>query len=337
MSVLLRSEVQAARCPERASPFLTHEALWTCTRHYGTRHSAPSPAPHVFSSTGFTVLELLIACALMLATAGAVAAMATPLRDAFERSLGAADLTGGSRAVLERLTAEVREAGSAASVGVGRVRLANVLPTIVPLSDLDSGFATAPARAIRITRIPFLAPQGVLQTDASVGAVALQLETVAPCSAVGFACGLRADTIAVLHDESRATMVTVQSVADGGVVRLRAPLSMTFAAGAVIAAVSVTSYGVRGDPDGSSRLVRATPEIEQPMLESVVDFEVAVFGADPLHVRQVDVRLRVEAASAALRGPAGRLFRRPGSSRRPAHWVPDIELRTSVAIRSVTE
>lgn len=347
MTVLVRSQVPSSACqvpgagakvpsaewvPGARSSLHLHSALGT--RHDpapGTRHSAPQ----VSNSSGFTTLELLIASALLLAVFGAVAAMAIPLRDAFERSLGAADLTGGSRAVLERLTAEVREAGSAAAVGVGRVRLADLLPVIIPLSDLDAGSVTNPARAVRITRIPFLAPQGVLQADAGIGTVLLQVETVAPCSAVGFACGLRAGVMAVLYDETRATTVGVDSVADGGVVRLGSPLTMAFGRGAVIAAVSVTAYGLRSDPDGSSRLVRATQGAEQPLLQSVVDFEVAVHGVDPLHIRQVDFRLRVEAPSAAMRGPVGRLFRRPGSSRRAAQWVPDIELRASVAARSL--
>ena len=88
------------------------------------------------SDRGFTILELLVACALLLAVTGVVAAIAVPLRDGFERSLGAADLTGGSRVVLDRLAADVREAGSGASVGRGR--LSDVVAPIVPSASLDS-------------------------------------------------------------------------------------------------------------------------------------------------------------------------------------------------------
>jgi hypothetical protein len=37
--------------------------------------------------------------------------------------------------------------------------------------------------------------------------------------------------------------------------------------------------------------------------------------------------------SVDLRGPAGTLFRHGGTARAPRAWVPDIELRTSVALR----
>jgi hypothetical protein len=57
------------------------------------------------------------------------------------------------------------------------------------------------------------------------------------------------------------------------------------------------------------------------------------FDADLFRVRRLDIRLRVEAASATLRGPAGPLFRRAGTATQAARWVPDIELRASIALR----
>src|SRR5262245_25085227 len=88
------------------------------------------------SDRGFTLVELLVASAGLLVTMAFVAALAMPLRDGFERALGAADLIGGSRTVLDRLAADVREAGSRASVG--GARLADLVPPVVPLASLDS-------------------------------------------------------------------------------------------------------------------------------------------------------------------------------------------------------
>lgn len=53
------------------------------------------------------------------------------------------------------------------------------------------------------------------------------------------------------------------------------------------------------------------------------------YDADLFRVRRLDVRLRVEAASARLRGPAGALFTRAGHAQ-PLSWVPDLEMRFSV-------
>ena len=58
------------------------------------------------------------------------------------------------------------------------------------------------------------------------------------------------------------------------------------------------------------------------------------FDADLLRIRGVEVRMRVEAASAALRGPSARLFRRPGTEQNAGRWVPDVELRARIALRN---
>jgi prepilin-type N-terminal cleavage/methylation domain-containing protein len=286
------------------------------------------------SDRGFTLLELLIACAMLLAVAGAVATMAAPLRDVFERSLGTTEMAGGSRVALDRVIADIREAASAASVGVPQICFSRVFPTVAVLSDLGASPALGAGRALRISRIPLQAAQGVLRLDAVGGTTTLALDTAARCSAVGRACGFRSGTLAVLHDATRSLPVTVDSVTGAGLVRLTSGLTMAFAAGSVLAAVTVTEYGVRPDPDGSFRLVRIVSGVEQPLLQHVVHFEAVANGPDAFRIERVDLRLRLEAASAAHRGPSTVLFRRPGTSRHATRWVPDVEISTSASPRS---
>jgi hypothetical protein len=138
---------------------------------------------------------------------------------------------------------------------------------------------------------------------------------------------------AFIYDLTHAQAVTIAD-ATASVVRLTSPLTSPFSAGSVIAAATVTTYGLRSAPGGSFRLVRATAASEQPLLDSVVDFVVRVRGPDQFHPREVELTLRVEAASASMRGPAGALFRRAGTAVRSASWVPDIELRTTVGVRN---
>ena len=59
------------------------------------------------------------------------------------------------------------------------------------------------------------------------------------------------------------------------------------------------------------------------------------FDADLLRIRRVAVTLRVESASATLRGPAGPLFARAGTSSSSDRFVPDQEIRFEVAPRNV--
>ncbi len=61
----------------------------------------------------------------------------------------------------------------------------------------------------------------------------------------------------------------------------------------------------------------------------------ADYDADLLRVRRVDLRLRLEVASAKLRGPAGRLFLRAGQGGRAVSWVPDGEWRVTVVPRNL--
>jgi prepilin-type N-terminal cleavage/methylation domain-containing protein len=373
------------------------------------------------SQRGFTLLELLIVCLLLTAVTGAVAALAIPVRNAFDRTLGAADLSSGSRGALERMMSEVREAGSGAAVGVGRLTLADVTAAAVPLAGLDDPQAAAPGHALRIVRIGLTAPQGVLLQPITAGATVLPLDTTSRCANVGAACGFGPGMTAVIADTTRAVAFVVSDVGPGGLVHASVALPIGFGAGAVVAATTSSAYGLRPDVDGSQRLVRVSPGgMEQPVLHSVVDFEVrsegrsaapqpgndgdpwptygpappaadeddirdawgagenctmardgdgrsiprlaalaptpepvvlttamitdgpwcpdasdsARFDADLLRINAIEVRLRVEAASAVLRGPAGRLFRRAGTERNAARWVPDVETRWTVRMRN---
>jgi hypothetical protein len=63
------------------------------------------------------------------------------------------------------------------------------------------------------------------------------------------------------------------------------------------------------------------------------DASAARFDADLLRVARVDLVLRVE-APASFRGSLATLFQRPGAARRAADWIPDMEIRASVAFRS---
>lgn len=59
------------------------------------------------------------------------------------------------------------------------------------------------------------------------------------------------------------------------------------------------------------------------------------FDADLLRIRRIAVTLRVESASAALRGPAGVLFARAGTSTNGQRLVPDREVRFDLAPRNL--
>jgi hypothetical protein len=294
----------------------------------------PRPPVPLASARGFTTLELLMATALLLVITGAIAALVQPLGDVMDRSIGRSDLTGGARAVLDRLSTELREAGSPAAAAIDRARPARVLSAVTVLSDLAAPTPANPGRAVRILRVPLQARQGIASAPVAAGSTWVSLETTHACTSIGPACGFLPGMTALLHDDTRAVIVTVQSVVAPETIRLASPAPTAFPAGAVLAEVVVTEFGLRPDPDGSFRLVRVRQGLDQPVIQQVVDFTVETVGPDPTRVHQVDVRLRLEAA-AHHRGPASWWFRRAGTSASERTWIPDVEWHTRVALRQV--
>jgi hypothetical protein len=59
------------------------------------------------------------------------------------------------------------------------------------------------------------------------------------------------------------------------------------------------------------------------------------WDADLLRIRSIGITVRVQAAAAALRGPAGPLFVHGGTSRGGHQWVPDLEIRFQVSPRNL--
>ena len=59
------------------------------------------------------------------------------------------------------------------------------------------------------------------------------------------------------------------------------------------------------------------------------------WDADLLRIRKIGVTLRVQAANAALRGPASVLFAHGGTSRSRNRWLPDLQVRFDVTPRNL--
>jgi hypothetical protein len=287
------------------------------------------------SARGFSLIELLVASTLVVVIGGVVFAILTPARAILRRSFVSADLDAGVRAALHQIAAELREAGSDAAVAPVAWRLASVLPAVALVESLDSPAAAQPAGAIAIRRTPPLAAQGRLDVDAAAGDSLLRLDLASRCSSGPPSCGFSAGQRVVLFNQSSARVATIEATG-GGVVVLSTPLGAPFPAGAILCVLETTMYGLRRTPDGAARLVRVTEGgTEQPVLDNVVAFEVSADSGDATQIGLISIRIRVQAPSVEFRGPAGYLFAQAGTSREATRWVPDVELRTEVALRNV--
>jgi hypothetical protein len=286
------------------------------------------------NSRGFSFVELLVAAALALLVAGALFTTAAPMKAIISRSLEGAHLEAGARAALDQVVADVREAGSDASIAPPDTRLVAVVSPLEILENLDSAPVGPPGAAVRVRRIPSGAAQGRLRAPAFVGDTILRLDVTSNCLSGPPSCGFDAGT-AVLFTSTISTLVSIAATAQESAI-LSAPLTSAFPPGAVLSELLTTSYGLRPVPGAGARLVRITTNgAEQPLLDDVVLFEVDADDADLTRARRISLRLRVEAGLAYLRGPAGYLFTRAGTATSATQWLPDAELGADVALRNV--
>jgi type II secretory pathway pseudopilin PulG len=266
------------------------------------------------NARGFSLLELLIATAIVIAIAGAVLAGVAPVQEVLRRWHGSVDVEMAARAALNHLTADVREAGSGPAIMPLNANFLAHVPPLALLEDIDSASPASPGAAIRITRIPYLAAQAQLSANAAVGAALLHLETTSRCSSGPPACGFIKDDDAVLFTQASVQRVGIVG-AGPQFVQLTAPLTSAFAAGTAIAELVTTTYGLRDVGPGLYRLVRLTSGgAEQPLLDNVVTFQVTADEDDLADARRVSVLLRVRAGH---------------------EHVPDVELRTDIALRNI--
>jgi hypothetical protein len=100
-------------------------------------------------------------------------------------------------------------------------------------------------------------------------------------------------------------------------------------------ALQVTRIGVLGSGATAGALVPLphTRLTDGPWCPD--ETNVNRWDADLLRIRRIAVTVRVQAANAAMRGPAGLLFANGGTSTRGHRWLPDLQARFDVTPRNL--
>ncbi len=311
-----------------------------------------SPARAARQCAGFSLVELMVATAVLVAVASAVGGLAVALQRGFDRSLASGELSARARSGLTALLAELRDAGSGVALAPPMQNLTTVWPVVLPARSLTDPRRLAPFTAVTVIRAS--GAQAVLSEAADAGSAVVRIDAAAPSVNQDGTGGFGAGDRAVIFDAARAEEVGIAASAAGSwVLALSAPLATAFGRGAVVAAVARTSFGLRTAADGSWRLVRISAGgAEQPVLDAVARFEVSLWGvgappfspdamveltgdllsdgpwlsgaagpdpydADLLRVRRVDLLLHLDPAVPALRA-----------------FVPNLDLGASATVRS---
>jgi prepilin-type N-terminal cleavage/methylation domain-containing protein len=302
---------------------------------------------------GFTLVELLVAATITLTVTAALLAAINPADGVFSGELEAADQQ-------QRLRV---------SVGVfvrDLVMSALVLPYRV---SGTGGDPPGTFRANAATMMLPSSPQKVTLATALPAESGPARVNIGPgCPLNDSVCGLsRASTVIAFDDTKSFDAFHVDEV-QGEVLMLRhtmADSAKVYAPGSRLVEAVVHCYFLKVDASTDSvQLVRDDGAgAAVPVVDHVVDLRLEYFGgtsnterldassltdgpwlpdsvalnrfdADLLRVRSIAVTIRVESALATLRGPAGPLFSRGGTSRRGNQFLPDLQMRVRVSRRN---
>lgn len=253
---------------------------------------------------GFTLVELMVATAMLLTIVGAIVSLASPMRHAFERSVAAGDLAIRGRTGVEALVESLRQSGAGARIGPRTLSLPTVAAVVILHRSLDEGAAAPPYGAVTVVRVPDGAAQAVLQGPADAGTWSIRFDPSGPCPRQTGACGFVAGVAAIVYDATQSERVSVAAVNPStSTLALGAPLTRSFTVGGVVAEIHADTYGVRSDAGGNRRLVRITEAgAEQTLVDHVGDFEVMPDDPSPILMRRVGIRLRLQTISANVPG-----------------------------------
>lgn len=279
------------------------------------------------SGQGFSLVELLIATALLLVITGALVAAVVPVRHVVARADARDAMVAGGRGALELLHAAVHEAGSGDAIG-GRAFFAAMVPPVVILRDLDATEEVEAGAALRLSRVPAGAAQAIVRDPIAAGHAHLRIDAAGPCPGLFGVCGFTPGLRAVVYDDTGIAAFTVTAVRADGTLHVSPPIDATFAPGAIAAAVSTVTFGLRPAGEAFDLVRLSDAGALQPVVSNVVEFSVRRRG------RLIELTLRVQAAEASLRGPRGTLFRQAGLATTAWRWVPDLHWTTRVAVRS---
>ena len=274
----------------------------------------------VGTSTGFSIIELLIATMVTILIAGAIAGVAPHARAAFDRVPADLDLQQRGRTAIDVLSQAIRSAGTNVAATKSLGALSDLLPAVSVSGEEEPDVFTELTVIMPVRD----AAQATLETDQPAPGGAMTL-AAAPCPNTKDVCGFTPGSTTVVADGNGHFDVFPVAAINSVTRQLTPaqPLSQSYPEGSVLVEADRFIFSLREQPDGSYSLVRQTAAgAVQPVVDFVSGLAFEVTGqsaaAGFLQVEQVDIWLSVEAPSDALR-----------------RVIPDRVFRTSVRLRNV--
>ena len=323
---------------------------------------------------GFSLLELTIALGMTLALMAAISAVVRQSHGSAAAQPETADMQQRLRVAVDTLTRDLMAAGAGPYVANHRGPLNQSIPGVMPfrrgLVGTDAP-GTFKSDTITLISVPTTAAQTELTADFVPSSQTMQVARLAWCANGTNLCSFSPGMSVLAFDAGGA----FQTFSLAAVIDAASQLTMTSApltiyeAGTPVVEAQVRTYCLKVDAQSDTwQLVQydGTANADVPVLDHVVALTFEYFGdpapgastpirsvelidgpwrpndpsadrwdSDLLRIRTVAVTIRVEAAAAALRGPAGALFTNRGTATRASVWAPDETIHFVVSPRNL--
>jgi type II secretory pathway pseudopilin PulG len=222
---------------------------------------------------GYTIVELLVAAAVMLTVLAGVSAV---LHDAILRVPWleeSTDLQQRTRAVVEQLSADLRAAGAGGDAG----SLASYVPVVLPRASASPPTA-ASASVLTVRYIPADGAVGRLTGPLLPADTTVALAGGGACVSNAIACGFRSGTTALVFDGTgQADVLMIDAIAPGVISTSTVlPRLASYGAGADVAELHEVTYTLNGP---ARVLERRTGASSLPLADNVTALAFEYHGA----------------------------------------------------------
>jgi type II secretory pathway pseudopilin PulG len=284
---------------------------------------------------GFTLVEALVATALMLLLVAVVFVAVAPTQDAASAQTEAADIQQRVRVAAERLYRDLLSAGSS---GTG---IAAIFPYRTqatgpdPPGTVKPDVVTIVSAAGTVTYwLKAADAGGVPQLMMTTGAASPDIPVVDHVVGIGFEYFGDPQPPALVKplDDPQGPWTTYGPRPSSGAVAPFGPgencVFVDDGSGTPAPRLATLAAG----EDGLAPLSPAQLS-DGPWCPD--DTAADRWDADLLRIRSIAVTVRAQAALASLRGPPGVLFRNGGTASAPSRWAPDLEIVFRVSPRNL--
>jgi hypothetical protein len=244
---------------------------------------------HVKGQAGFTVAELLIACAIMVTVTGAVFSLLNPSQGFYKTQPEVSDMQQRMRVGVDTLSKDLLMAGAGTYVGASAGALFNYFAPIMPyrIGDVNTDVASGVfyrSDAISLLYVPPTPSQTTVSDEMPESSQELKVNAQANCppSKQEQLCGFKKGMRVMIFDPSGAwDSMTITQVQDPALhLQHAGKLSQAYAAGSWITQLAMHTYYLKTDTSTNTyQLMHYDAyQSDTPVLDNVVKLEFQYFG-----------------------------------------------------------